>query len=237
MIYSWGDVGRGKDMPAQGYARTDDILYVDISGDGQDEAVISLHSSGTAGNQGVLVYTADNTGPRLVGVVSGYKLSPKAEGDHLVIWEPMYAGWGCNACFSGWRETRYRLQANQLVLIETTEGAYPEARAPTVEQFYELLNRRQYPRAYAFLSPAFQAAHPYDDWSAGYQNTLSIQVHATNHPDGSVAVQLTAVDKTDDFPITQQYCGRWTLVWSAPDRQWLLDQAQIASVPEESPAC
>src|SRR5438105_1346782 len=64
-----------KDANAAGHAlvENDRILFMDMSGDGQEEAVISLFSGGTAGNLGLLVYTAVHNAPALADALPGYK--------------------------------------------------------------------------------------------------------------------------------------------------------------------
>jgi hypothetical protein len=218
-----------KDGKLGGHAATRDVLYGDLSGDGQEEAVIPLNSGGTAGDVGLLVYGAAAGSPTLVTTYGGYKLAARIEGGHLVVDEPLYAGWEPNCCPSGASTTRLRLQGNALAQVDRTDRGHPEMRPPTVDKFYALIGERKYREAYAFLSPTFQAANPYDRWVAGFQDTLSVTSESRDLPgEDAVAVDITATDRTAaGGQVTRRFRGRWTVVWSAQARQWLLDRAQI----------
>ncbi|MCL5998806.1 MAG: hypothetical protein M1546_22520, partial [Chloroflexi bacterium] len=214
----------GSGIEAGGYALTANILYADLNDDGAVEAVISLFSGGTAGNIGLLIYA---TAPELITGLGGYKVYAQAEVGQLLVTQPLYGKWDGNCCPSGYNETRYRLEGNKLVAAGRTNQGYPEARVPTVELFYQMLNNKQYRDAYDFLSPAFQAANPFDAWSAGYQDTVSIEAQASESAaaDGPVTVLLTSVAQSASGKVTQRFSGTWTLVWSNDASQWLLDEA------------
>ncbi len=215
----------------QGFAMTDGILSLNFSDDGQEEAVISLFSGGTGGNFGLLIYKAGPTEPVLAAYLGGYKVGAVADGNQLLVREPIYAGWEPNCCPSGMSETHYRLEGNRLVAKTRTANGIPEMRLYTVQRFYELLEQKKYVEAYAFLSPTFQAAKPFDAWQAGYQNTVSFTFQAADRPDGSVAINLTSVDQTASGQATRHFQGTWTLVWSDTAKQWLLDRGLISPVP------
>ncbi len=211
-----------------GYAVTRGILYADISGDGREEAIISLASGGTAGNAVILVYREGANGPALVKALPGYKIGAVAEGGRLVIREPLYAGWEPNCCASGLRTTRYQLRGADLAQVDRTTSGIPEMRVATVEKFYELINAKQLREAYAFLSPAYQQANSYDRWAAGYQNTVSASVKTTDLPaESAVGVTLTATDRTPSGNVTRTFTGKWTLAWNAERRQWVLERGVL----------
>ena len=219
----------------QGHALIDPdrILFVDISGDGQEEAIISLFSGGTAGNLGLLVYTAANGAPILADSTGGYKIGGTADGSRLKITEPIYQGWEPNCCPSGFFITRYRLQANRLVQVSREEQPLPEARRMTVDKFYELLAARSYADAYNnFLSATYRAGHPFGSWSAGYANTLSFVATTSDNTDGSVKVDLVAHNKSGSGEVVKHYSGQWRLRWASTARfkQWVLDSASFVEV-------
>jgi hypothetical protein len=228
---------RLKSNPAlEGHAlvSTDQILFLDISGDGQEEAVISLFSGGTAGNLGLLVYTASGGAPVLADALAGYKIGGTADGALLMVSEPIYQGWESNCCPSGFFETRYRLETNHLVQVSRMEKPLAEARRMTVDKFYELLLARNYADAYnMFLSAAFRAGHPYDRWTAGYANTLSFTATTSDNPDGTIHVDLVSKDKTAGGTLTHHFVGTWKLTWvsTARFKQWVLDTANFVEVP------
>lgn len=220
----------------QGHAlvESDRILYLDMSSDGQEEAVISIFSGGTAGNFGLLIYTAVNNAPLLADSIPGYKIGGVAEGDKLKVIEPIYQGWEPNCCPSGFFESRYRLEGNKVVELSRDEKPLPEARKMTVEKFYELLSAKNYADAYNnFLSRDYRATHPYNGWVAGYGNTVSFTVTTADLPDGRVKVDITAIDKTaSGGRVTKKFTGSWTLVWysTARVKQWVLDKGQFVQV-------
>ena len=224
------------DTSVQGHALIDPdrILFADISGDGQEEAIISLYSGGTAGNFGLLVYTVANGAPILADSVGGYKIGGTADGSLLKVTEPIYQGWEPNCCPSGFFITRYRLQANKLVQVSRDEQPIPEARKMTVDKFYELLQARNYTDAYNnFLSASYRASSPFGSWSAGYANTLSFVATTSDNPDGSVKVDLVAHNKSGSGEVIRHYHGTWRLRWvsTARFKQWVLDSASFVEVP------
>jgi hypothetical protein len=218
---------QGDNVEADGYALTANILYADLTGDGADEAIITLFSGGTAGNIGLLIYGPGPAEPVLITALGGYKLFAQADEGQLVVTQPVYGKWDGNCCPGGFNETRYQLEDNKLKATASKTEGYPEARLPTVELFYSLLNNKQYEEAYAFLSPAFQAINPFEQWRAGYQNTESIEIEAAENFDGSIAVTLTSVEQTPNGNVTRRYEGTWTLIWSNDASQWLLNKGEF----------
>jgi hypothetical protein len=202
----------------------------DNTTDSVDEALITLFSGGTAGNIGLLIYGPGPTEPALITALDGYKLFAEAEGEQLKVTQPVYGKWDANCCPSGFNETRYRLDGNKLVATASNTRGYPEARLPTIELFYSMLNNKQYQDAYSFLSPAFQATSPFEQWRAGYADTVSIEAEATENFDGSIAVTLTSVEQTPTDNVTRRYEGTWTLIWSNDASQWLLDEGEFVAI-------
>jgi hypothetical protein len=219
----------------EGYAMVDprSILFADISGDGQEEAVIWLSSGGTAGNLGLLVYTVANHAPILADSLAGYKIGGVADGNRLKVIEPIYQGWEPNCCPSGFFETGYRLQANKLAQVSRDEKPSPEAKQMTVEKYYELLLARNYSHAYNnFLSAGYRASHPYQPWVDGYADTVSFTAATSMNPDGTINVDLVSKDQQGNKTVTHHYAGAWKLVWvSMPKfKQWVLDSASFVEV-------
>ena len=223
------------DPNVSGYALVDKdrILFMDMSGDGQEEAIISVFSGGTAGNLGLLIYSAVNNAPVMTAYLPGYKIGGTADGDALKVIEPIYQGWEPNCCPSGLFVTRYRLQDGKLATLSRDEQPLNEARKMTVDKFYELLAAKNYLDAYNFLSQSFRDANPFGPWSSGYANTVSFTADTKDNPDGTVGVTLTSVDKTASGNVTRTFTGAWKLVWysTARFKQWVLDSATFREVP------
>lgn len=229
----WVQLKSDKNVSGHALIAPDQILYLDISGDRQEEAIISLYSGGTAGNLGLLVYTVANNAPILADSLPGYKIGAVADGNRLKVTEPIYQGWEPNCCPSGFFESRFRLQANKLVQVSRDEMPIPEAKKMTVAKFYELLQAKNYSDAYNnFLGPNYRASHPYAQWSAGYANTVSFTFTTADLPDGRVKVDLTATDKTTTGTVTKKFTGTWRLIWysTARFKQWMLDQGSFTEV-------
>jgi hypothetical protein len=141
----------------------------------------------------------------------------------------LYTGWEPNCCPSGFSYDTFALQSQQLKLLAHRDEGIADMQAATVEQFYQLLARKELKRAYALLADAEQAANPYDSWAAGYANTVAIQATAAADPAtaNTVRVELSATDQKDGGQVSQRFAGTWTLVWGGSGRGWLLADPQI----------
>jgi hypothetical protein len=218
-----------------GYAVLDSVAYGDISGDGFDEAIITLYSGGTAGNTGLLVYQVDASnkislvGPNDFYTSFGYKAYGQPDQGDLVVGNVVSAGWEPNCCQSGFVERRFRISGGRMTQQgQPAEAGYLAARSNTIEHFYALINAKQFDVAYQFTSPAFQAREPFDKWKSGYAATKSVDAQAVaSEAPGPVKFTLTAVDSTAASEQTRTYTGVWTLVYSTTKHQWLLDTAEV----------
>lgn len=218
-----------------GYALLDDIAYGDLSGDGSDEAVITLFSGGTAGNTGLLIFNTGASGKvELTGPIEfyrgfGYKTGGVIRDSALTVTNVAAAGWEPNCCQSGLVTRRFKI-VNGLLAQQgaTLEEGVPSARALTIEHFYSLIDRKQLDEAYTHLSPTYQAANPIGAWKAGFATTKSVTAtsEATDAP-GPVKFRLDAVDTTPSGDLRRTFTGIWTLVYSTAKHQWLLDRAEV----------
>lgn len=221
-----------KGTEAGGYPLLNTILYGDLRGDGNEEAVISLESGGTAGITGILVYAPTPSGPRIVAARGAQKLYAQIQDGQLVVQEPVYASWEPNCCPSSLEITRYRLQGDDLISVKAERQPLPEAKVSTVEYYYGLLNQRRFQEAYAFLGPSVQATNPYDQWVAGFISTVSTDAQVQSGADGSVEVALTSTEQAADGSArARHFKGRWFLTFSEERNQWILDRAEIAESP------
>jgi hypothetical protein len=223
---------RGANPGVGGHPLLDNIIYVDMDGDRVEEAAITLNSGGTASNIGFLVYRQAASAPQLVAWQDGYKLGLLVEAGRLVARNALYAGWEPNCCPSGLSYDTYALQNQQLKLLAHRDEGIPEMQAATVEQFYQLLGRKDLQGAYALLADIERAANPYDSWAAGYADTVAIQATAAADTANanSVSVDLRATDQQAGGQVSRRFAGTWSLVWGGPGRGWLLADPQIHAV-------
>jgi hypothetical protein len=218
-----------------GYALLDSIDYGDISGDGVEEALVTVFSGGTAGNTGLLVFDVGVSGKvELAGPIDfyktfGYKTGGTIHNNALTITNVVGAGWEPNCCQSGLVSRTFKLVNGVLAQQgQATEEGVAEIRSLTITHFYELINAKRLDEAYTSLSPSYQAANPIAAWKAGFATTKSVV--ATSDPtavNGPVKFHLDTVDTTATGDLKRTYTGTWSLLYSVPKHQWLLDKADI----------
>lgn len=213
----------GSPSGVSGSPLTSIVVYGDFDDNCVEEAAIPLDSGGTAGATGYLVYRAGTPQPHLIAAGDGYKLALSVSSNRLVVTTAVYSGWEPNCCPSGFAHATYRLVGDGLTLVSNTTEGIPGMTVATVEQFYALLNSRDFVNAYALLSPAFQGANPFAGWQAGYNNTVSFSVTVTADPGvvNRVQVTINAVENAaGGGTVNRTYVGSWDLIWSGSG--WLL---------------
>jgi hypothetical protein len=85
-----------------------DVIAADLTGDGEDEAIVPISSEGTAGIIGVYVYTMRGDQPLRVLALREAQLNVSVEGGLLVVTAPAYAPGDPRCCPSQLRRTTYR---------------------------------------------------------------------------------------------------------------------------------
>ncbi|MEZ4733641.1 MAG: LysM peptidoglycan-binding domain-containing protein [Caldilineaceae bacterium] len=213
----------GAPSGVSGHPLTSMVVYGDFDDDCVEEAAIPLDSGGTAGAIGYLVYRAGSPQPHLIASGDGYKLALSVSSNRLVVTTAVYAGWEPNCCPSGFAHATYRLVGDTLTLVNSSSEGIPGMMVATVEQFYALLNSRDFAGAYALLSPTFQGANPFAAWQAGYANTVSFSITVSADPGvaNRVLVTINAVESTAGGTVNRTYVGHWDLIWSGTG--WLLN--------------
>jgi hypothetical protein len=217
------------DVPVGGHPLFNDVLYVDMNGDGGEEAVIPLHSGGTAGNIGFFVYRQASPAPTLVASIGGYKQWTRVEDGKLVGTDALYTGWEGNCCPSAFRHTTYALEGDQLQILSYWHEGRPGGEVPTAQYFYNLLDQQRLEAAYDLLAIGYQQANPYDQWAAGFASTTDVE--ATVTPGAStelVNVELTATDTdVSGQGQTRRFSGTWEVRFDDAIGMWRMSNPQI----------
>lgn len=210
---------------AYGHVMLESIRYGDFSGDSKEEAVIPLHSGGTAGSTGTLVYTMGEDGkPKFVTALPGYKMGASVQTGELQVTLPIYAGYEPNCCPSGSTLTRYKLDPATLKLVQIGEKSGPLAgtHVDAADHFYQLLSAKSYKDAYSMFSSAFQTSQPFDKWQAGYQNTKILNYTVTQVDANRARVELASQEGANN---AQKFFITWALIWT--EKGWKLDKALV----------
>ncbi len=211
---------------AMGYALVGHILYASFS-ERQQAAVVPIYDNVGAQNHGVLIYGAGESEPVFVASLSGFNMLARDDASELIISQDLPG----DAGIRGYRETHYRLQDNLLVIVADSNRGEPAYRRVVVEQFYRSLKYRQFQQAYGMTSPEFQKHHPYVQWAAGFQNTVSLTAKTSEQADGLIHVEIASTDRTNFGYKPQQFKGTWSLIWSTAAQRWHLDKPNIVSMP------
>jgi hypothetical protein len=103
-----------------------EILYGDLTGDAEDEAVVAIPSGGIAGNLVVLIYSVVNKKVALIDKIEGYKMNPSIENNQLIIQTPFYLKTDANCCPSSFDITTYSWNGKKFVISETKRVTFDE---------------------------------------------------------------------------------------------------------------
>ncbi len=215
---------------AEGYAIFDSVVYGDLTGDGQPEAIIPLASGGTAGDIGMLLYRLDRRGkPELVLGLTGYKMAVSVSEDELLVAQPQYAGWEGNCCPSALTESRYRLRGNRLARRSIVVTPFADARGPTLVHVFGLINAKSYRAAYAFLTPAEQRRRPFNAWKAEFEPLTELTVEGVTQSTSDTVIAIVRARTANGAIMSSATAVK--MVWSARARQWLIDSATGNPLP------
>jgi hypothetical protein len=213
-----------------GYVLRDTIVYGDLDGDGADEAAIYVFGGASFHSWGFLLYHEDTPAPKRILVQTGDRVSANIEDGHLIVSEDHFVGFEDACCGSATTHTTTSLNGDVLVPLSISVEPH-DVHRPTVEAFYRALSEGAYQDAYDFLSPAFQADNPFEQWRAGVANTQDFTVKTSQGATPiDVQIDLTTTDKAPGDSEKHQFRGSWRLMFSVQQLRWLLDRATIEQV-------
>lgn len=116
-------------------------------------------------------------------------------------------------------------------IIATTGSGESISETPgaSIRAFYSEINSHDFASAYQKLSPSFKKTMTLESFARGYATTVSVFASTRGDSDRTVAVALSAVDRTADGSTrTSSYEGHWTVI---PSRSgWLLDSGSFRSI-------
>lgn len=96
-----------------------DVIYADLTGDGEEEGIVPISSEGTAGIIGVYVYTMRGEQPIRLLAYRAAQLSVTVEQGRLVTTTPAYAPGDPRCCPSQLRRITYRWTGTALEPAQT----------------------------------------------------------------------------------------------------------------------
>ncbi len=194
---------------AAGYLDDTNVLLADLSRDGKNEAILRLVGADQLG-VGVVVFTAGESGPELVGDASfydsfGHNTRATIEAGDLVLRHDVGTGWEPACCYSG--ELTRRFRSDKQTMLESAaplEIGNPEARGFTLDHFYWLLGQKNYDGAGFFLTDAERVRTSASQWPAWWALAAQMTVNMLSTPRADGLVPFRLVIATSD--------GR-TLAW------------------------
>ena len=205
----------------------DRMIYIDLDGDGVEDAVMPLASGGTAGDIGYLVFQISALAPSFVTARDGYKVYVKNDGGKLVVQQPIYTGFEGNCCPSGLAKETYILKDGKLVSVAHSSSGVPEAQPDVVKYYYQLLNDKKFEQAFKLLSDAQQKILTLDNLKNGNKNTVSVSADTSLKEPGTVLVTIVSKDKENGKSVDRKFTGTWKIEWSQARDGWILSNPQI----------
>ena len=107
---------------------------------------------------------------------------------------------------------------------KTTYSMKPKSPEQKLQEFHQNITNKNYQKAYICLSRDFQAAMPYDNWAAGFKNTVSSTVSDVNieSQSGGQTVLTYTLKAVDNPGGTQYFRGTATFIWT-DSQGWKID--------------
>jgi len=229
---TWHDLAppEGEEYQGLGEYPTCELQVRDLNDDGRTELAVWGHAGTSTDRLHIFAWDGDRY--RLLGGFEGEGgiRMEEADGDLVeevvvrlrpegdLVWEIVYTWDGANYA---WTWDRYSW------FYADRPHAYPDdTPLHALASFYLALDDRDLPGAYSMLSPAAQAARPYDDWALGFTTTIGVEVGAARvagQGEGwaTVAAQVRALDNVGGRVVATLYDVEWQMVQTGAG--WRLD--------------
>jgi hypothetical protein len=241
---NWGNFtvefveGSDSGSMAGGYPNFDYITYGDIDHDGIEEAVIVFYTGGTAGDCSYAIMKRfASGGVRMVTMGEMYKGFAEISNDTLHVTSSLYTPtmWEGNSYPQSKSEESYLLKDGKLFRVDSTALGVPDGAWSVTEDFYGLLQSREFKTAYDLhLAPEYKAQHPYNEWVKEYEDADSIEfevdveksrpLNTTTKGIVPVSVVLYQGKKATEYE------GICKIIWRNSDDAWQLSESKLNKV-------
>jgi len=211
-----------------------DADYFDINNDGREDAIITLFSGGSGHFGFYVLFIATDSGPQFVtyGGGSGYDIYHHK--DTLILFTSHVRNAMPEPDEVPLQDVHRILWKDRKVHKLPVIAVPFRENSPALElvrSFYDEIDKKNYQKAYSYLSIRYRSSHPYDKWVGGYKTTEGVS--ATIIPawcsDDLMVTQVNSTDFVNGHEKNQLFYGVWHLIFDAHSG-WQLDRPEIREI-------